>query len=184
MQELSTCFRLFFSGRALWWKGGHLAIQVLRAVRERGLPASLTFVTQGPAAAAWKSLAQRAGLEKFVHWHPFVARDQLLEMQSHAHAFVYPTMHDSSSSAIPEAYSTGLPSITLGIGGLAMAVGPGTGLNAPAPTAQEWIAQAAQQVTEWVNRPEHWFNACQAARQHSHTFTSQRIEKAIGIYLS
>lgn len=115
-------------------------------------------------------------MEQWITWSHFVPREQLLEMQSSAHAFVYPTMHDSSSSALPEAYSTGLPSVTLGIGGIATAAGSGTGMNEFFPNAQQWINQAAAQISSWASDPDSWFLACQASLERSLYFNPSRLE--------
>ena len=176
MSELHKECKLFFSGRALWWKGGHLAILVLKCLRENGMNATLTMVTQGKAETAWRQIAQESEMDQWITWFRFIPREQLLEMQSSAHAFVYPTMHDSSSSALPEAYSTGLPSITLGIGGIATAAGSGTGMNAYFPNAEQWIKQAAEQISTWASDPTSWLLACQASVERSLYFNLSRLE--------
>ena len=100
-------------------------------------------------------------------------------MQSSTHAFVYPTMHDSSSSALPEVYSTGLPSVTLGIGGIATAAGHGTGMNEYFPNAEQWINQAAARISNWTIDPESWFLACQASVERSLYFNPSRLEMIV-----
>jgi len=179
MSELHKECRLLFSARALWWKGGHLAILVLKCLRENGMNAILTMITQGKAEAAWRQIAQESEMEQWITWSHFVPREQLLEIQSSAHAFVYPTMHDSSSSALPEAYSTGLPSVTLGIGGIATAAGSGTGMNEYFPNAQQWINQAAAHISNWTSDPELWLLACQASLERSFYFNPSRLEMIV-----
>lgn len=184
MSELHKEFKLLFSGRALWWKGGHLAILVLKCLRKNGVNATLTMVTQGKAEAAWRQIAQDSQMDQWITWSHFLPREQLLEMQSSAHAFVYPTMHDSSSSALPEAYSTGMPSVTLGIGGIATAAGRGTGMNEYFPNAQQWIKHAAAQISNWTSDPESWFLACQASVERSLYFNPSRLETIFQEYLT
>lgn len=118
-------------------------------------------------------------MDEWITWSHFVPREQLLEMQSSAHAFVYPTMHDSSSSALPEAYSTGLPSVTLGIGGIATAGGHGTGMNEYFPNAEQWINQAAAHISSWVKNPESWLFACQDSVERSLYFNPSRLETIV-----
>jgi hypothetical protein len=102
-----------------------------------------------------------------------------LELYAEAHAYVYPTMHDSSSSALPEAYSTGLPSVTLGIGGAGTASTSETGFNEYLPTAPAWIDRAASAIGEWMKNPEQWLIASTAALDKSHSFSLHSIEMAI-----
>jgi len=178
--ELREGVRLIFSGRALWWKGAHLALRVLQRLRSGGSNATLQLVTQGPAAEGWKLESKKLGVEDYVQWFGFVPRQELFKLQSQAHVFVYPTIHDSSSSAIPEAYTCGLPTVTLGIGGAGAASTPATGFNRYCPSAALWVDQAAKAIEGWIKDPATWLVACEASAVHSRAFSQKHIEKVVG----
>lgn len=180
---LGEGFRLIFSGRALWWKGGHLALMVLKTLKQLEIKASLTMVTQGPAKSEWETISKNLGIDGSVTWYDFVAREELLSMYSNSHAYLYPTMHDSSSSAIPEAYSTGLPSVTLGIGGAGTASSREAGFNEFRPTAPEWIEAASQRVQEWISQPDGWMAASEGALRRASDFSVSSLEEAVEKYI-
>lgn len=177
--ELKKGLRLLFSGRGLWWKSGQLAVNVLSEARRRGLPATLEMYTQGPAVDAWKAYADALGVSDEVTWPGFVPREELLEHLGNAHAFIYPTLHDSSSSALPEAYSTGLPSMTLGIGGAGTASGEGTGFNEYRPTAGQWVTAVVDQLQRWQDHPGDWLQCSENAAKHAGTFSQKAIEAVV-----
>lgn len=178
-EELRKEVRLIFSGRAMWWKGGHLALRVLQRLHAMGCNATLQMVTQGPAVESWRVESGKMGIADHVRWSGFVSRPELFELQSHSHVFVYPTIHDSSSSAIPEAYATGLPTVTLGIGGAGAASTPATGFNAYLPDATQWVNQAASAIEGWIADPTAWLLACGAAVVHSRNFSQKHIEDVV-----
>ena len=96
---------------------------------------------------------------------------------------MYPTRHDSSSSAIPEAYSTALPSFTLGLGGVRTATDPSAGWNQTPESIAQWLAAGTKLVQGWIARPETWLAACAAAHRKSASFTLENIVTKAGEHL-
>lgn len=173
-------FELIFSGRALWWKGCDLALLVLEKLLERGVSVRLTVVTGGGnAVGGWKKLGASERVAPYVRWLDLMPKPELLQLYLQSHAFLYPTLHDSSSSSIPEAYSTGLPSVTLGIGGAGMASTKETGFNEFHETADRWAAQACEHILKWTLNSDTWLNASTSARSHADGFAISGIEKFI-----
>lgn len=175
--------RLLFSGRALWWKGGHVALRLAKALSNRGVPYELRLITGGQARSAWEKIASDLGIADNVIWQNLVSREELLAMQLQAHAFLYPSLHDSSSSAIPEAYSRGLPSLTLGIGGVGCASSPLAGLNRCYSTLETWLEAATDKIVDWQKNPDSWLADSMAALEHSKQFSIRSIENAVEKFL-
>jgi hypothetical protein len=92
-----------------------------------------------------------------------------------AHLFVYPTLHDSSSSAIPEAYGTGLPSMTVALGGTRVATDPKAGLNETPADFESWFADGVKLVKSWTEKPDLWLESCQASLQQARTFAPAHL---------
>lgn len=171
--------KLLFSGRAVWWKAGHIALEVLKELQERGVPAHLQLFTEGPARKAWEEYALKLGVSDAATWSYFISREELQLHLQEAHAYVYPTLHDSSSSALPEAYATGLPSITFGIGGASTASGPGVGYNQYHPPVSKWVKAAVDKLCLWRNDPEEWLEISQRCLDRSRDFSQKSIESAV-----
>jgi glycosyltransferase involved in cell wall biosynthesis len=174
-EGLRQNFRCIWSGRFLWWKGGQLAIQFVHRLRQTGCNASLDIYSDGKGIERLKQMVKRRGWEPHIRFNGLVARDELWEAYLRSHLFVYPTLHDSSSSAIPEAYSTALPSFTLGLGGVRTATDPRAGFNQTPRTIAGWLEQGTQLVKGWIASPDQWLAACDAAHKKSHSFQLDSI---------
>ncbi|MEN9975475.1 MAG: hypothetical protein RLZZ282_1481, partial [Verrucomicrobiota bacterium] len=177
--EMAVTFRLIFSARGRWWKGGQLAIRFVGYCRARGTDVRLTVVADGPVAEAWKRHACQLQLADAVDFSPLMPRNELFEQFLQSHAFIYPTMHDSSSSALPEAYGCALPSLTLGLGGIKAAASDDAGVNTEPCSIEQWMEQCHDQLTRWQQNPQEWLAASGAALTHSQTFRMARIEASL-----
>ena len=163
--------RLVCAGRALWWKGIHLAIDFLNLLPRLGIDATLEIFSAGEALAARRARAARLGIGEQTVFHGMVSRGELMEAYKACHLFVTPTMHDSASSALLEAYATGLPSMTLGLGGAATVTTPAAGFNQRVERLEDWLQAGVQTVANWVADPARWLEACQAAKARTHDFS-------------
>jgi glycosyltransferase involved in cell wall biosynthesis len=182
-EGLRQNFRCIWSGRFLWWKGGQLAIRFVHRLRQAGCNASLDIYSDGKGIERLKQWVKNQGLEPHIRFNGTVARNELLEAYLRSHLFVYPTLHDSSSSAIPEAYSTALPSFTLGLGGMRTATDPQAGFNQTPHSITEWFEQGTQWVKGWMASPDQWLAACAAAHKKSHSFSLDSIVTKTGEHL-
>jgi glycosyltransferase involved in cell wall biosynthesis len=162
--------QLVFSGRAVWWKGPHLAIRLIHALLVRGINADLNLCSEGVALAHLKESARVLGVEGHIRFRGFVSRDELQQAYRDAHAFVLPSLHESSSSAMLEAYNTGLPSLTLGIGGTATLATDATGCNGWITSADEWISRCVEHIAAWRDDPHAWFGQALAAKRRADEF--------------
>jgi glycosyltransferase involved in cell wall biosynthesis len=175
LEELRGNFRCIWSGRFLWWKGGQLALRFVRRLREAGCDASLDIYSEGAGMDQLKTMAQKLGLGTHARFNGMVTRDQLLQAYLRAHLFVYPTLHDSSSSAIPEAYGTGLPSMTLALGGTRTAADPKAGLNVTPRDIESWFVDGVGLVKNWIKNPDTWLESCHAALEKARTFSAPNL---------
>ncbi len=178
--QISQKLNLIFSGRALWWKGGHIAIRFLERLLIAGINARLDIYSDGPALNAWKELANQLVIpHERLSFHGMVTREELLNAYKASHLFVYPTLHDSSSSSIPESYMSGLPTMTFYCGGAKMAAVPEAGINFAPQSVNEFLEIGTETVKKWVKDPKLWIQSCKAALIQSQNFSLQSIENAI-----
>jgi len=182
--ELQGRIRLVWSGRAVWWKAGQIAVEFLRRLVDAGVEAELSVFSHGHALEAWRRKARTAGVEARCRIEGFVARQELLTVLGRAHAFVYPTLHDSSSPALLEAYAMGLPSLTVGLGGPAVVATDKTGYNLRPRDLDAWIDAAVEQVRCWQREPATWVAASQAARARAAEFGPDHLDRIVGRWLS
>ena len=153
-------------------------------MRRRKIPASLVIYSTKTGVERLKGQAHRLGIQGSVRCHEFVPRKQLLQALLDAHLYVYPTLHDSSSSAIPEAYMTGLPTMTLGVGGVAIAACPQAGLNRQAVSISAWLEQGYELVAHWQRQPPAWLKASNAALAHFDTLLPVNLLQVVRQNLS
>lgn len=182
--DLKRCVRLVWSGRAVWWKAGQLAVELLRRLVQSGVNAELTVFSYGHALAAWRRQIRAAGVSAYCRIGGFVPRGELLVALGRAHVFVYPTLHDSSSPALLEAYAMGLPSLSVGLGGPAVVATKNTGYNVRPANLDEWLDGAVARVRQWQQDPVAWATASMAARARAGEFGSAYLGAAVDQWLA
>lgn len=167
-------FRLVWGGRFLWWKGGQIAVDFLAALRRAGIDATLDVFSDGPGIEKFRRYAAKQGGDA-VRFHGLVPRPRLLEAFRESHLFVFPSLHESGSTVVLEAYAAGLPSLTLGIGGLRACVSPEAGLNRFDGDLAAWLRDAVDLVSGWRREPDLWLRAVEAALARSGEFSAARL---------
>jgi glycosyltransferase involved in cell wall biosynthesis len=101
-------------GRLIPWKGWALAISALRHLPDN---IRLELLGAGPDEARLRRHAKRLGLDDRVVFRGRMTRDQTLSHMARARAMVFPSLHDSASTAMGEALSIGCPRVALPLGG-------------------------------------------------------------------
>lgn len=177
--DLQRCVRLVWSGRAVWWKGGQLAVELLRRLVAAGVRAELAVFSYGHALDAWRRQMQASGVAQHCRVSGFVSRAERFVALGSAHAVVYPTLHDSSSPALLEAYALGLPSLTVGLGGAAFIADPKAGYNVRAADLDAWLEGATACVRRWQREPATWIAASEAARARAADFSGEYLEASV-----
>ncbi len=181
--ELGQRVRLIWSGRAVWWKAGQLAVEFLRRLTAAGVDAELQMFSYGHALDAWRRLIAAAGLASRVRISGFVPRTELLAAFGRAHLFVYPTLHDSAATALLEAYAMGLPSLTVGLGGPAVVATPQTGYNVRPTDLNTWLDGAVKRVRLWQREPATWVAASEAASTRAREFGTNHMDAMVDRWL-
>jgi glycosyltransferase involved in cell wall biosynthesis len=109
----TTC-RLLFVGVDWRRKGGDVAVDIVRRLNERGVPAEIHVAGCTPPEE----------LPDFVRVHGFISktsgegRRRLDDLFSAAHFLILPTRADCTPVVFPEACSFGLPVLTTDVGGI------------------------------------------------------------------
>lgn len=129
--------RFMFAGRLLYWKGVHFAIRALVEARRTVPAATLTVVGKGPAEAWLRILAQKSGVADAVDFAGHATRKQLVDSLASYTALVLPSLHDSGGLVVLEAFSKGLPSICLDLGGPGLMVNESCGIAVSTAHADE-----------------------------------------------
>jgi glycosyltransferase involved in cell wall biosynthesis len=181
--ELRREVRLVWSGRAVWWKAGHVAVELLRRLCARGVDARMEMFTYGPALPEWQRQIAAAGLTERCAVSGFVTHRELHRTLGGAHAFVYPTFHDSSCPALLEAYAMGLPSLSVGLGGPSVVATPATGFNVRPDNLNQWLEDAVEWVSGWQANPETWLAASRAAQRRAAEFDETYLDRLVTRWL-
>jgi glycosyltransferase involved in cell wall biosynthesis len=101
-KTLGDPMRLLFVGRLDEAKGCGRALGVLAGLRERGVPARLEVVGDGPELDRFRSEAKALGVEQFVDFRGWQPRDALARLYAEAHVLLLPS---TSSEGWPKVLS-------------------------------------------------------------------------------
>jgi len=175
--------RLIWAARFRWWKGGQIAVDLVRELRQAGIEVRLDLYSGAEARPLLDRCIAAAGVEDAAFVHDLLPRRQLIAAFREAHLFVFPSLHDSSSVVIPEAYATGLPSLTLGLGGTRTATAAAAGLNRYPGDLRQWFREGVELIRGWQADPRLWLAASRAACDKSREFTLQTLQEEVRVKL-
>lgn len=144
-------------------KGQQYVLQALPKLIELGYNLHYTLVGAGPERANLENLVVELNLQKHVTLHTSISEQQLKEIYSRAHIFVFPSLTDKTGFheetqgvAIQEAQASGLIVIATKTGGIPECVEDGKSAflvedRNPAAMADkiQWIIDNPQQWNEW-----------------------------------
>ncbi len=147
-RDNSNTVQLLFAGRLTYWKGPHLAIDVLHELKRRGQPASLSFVGSGKDETWLRARADSFGLSTNITWHGNIEQEKLLALYQEFDIFLFPSTHDSSACVVLEAMENGVPVICLDCGGPAFLTGDSSIKVNPNAEPDLVIQQLANAVVE------------------------------------
>jgi glycosyltransferase involved in cell wall biosynthesis len=119
--------RLLYVGRCLAWKGMHLGLEALAALRSRGCPARLSIAGTGSAEPRWRAVARRLGLDDAVDWLSWVPYERMPDIYRAHDLLLFPSLHDSGGQVVLEAMAHGLPVVCFDLGGPGSMVDSGCG---------------------------------------------------------
>lgn len=146
--------RLLYAGRLLGWKGIHLLLRALAAVRASGVAATLSVVGEGRERDWLNRLTTALQLHAAVDFRPWLRQEEMGQVYEQHDVFVYPSLHDSGGMAVLEAMAWGLPVICLALGGPAMSVNASCGyvLAVDGP-AEAVVVRLADAIAELAASP-------------------------------
>jgi len=149
-----TPTRLGFIARDFETKGGRVALEAFRVLRQRH-PELQMLVVGSPAPSAAETLALEG-----IRWLPLVGREELLARILPAiDILLYPTFRDTSVPYAPmEALASGIPCVVSDYGALPELVGEDAGRTCPVGDV-ECVAGAVEELLQ----PDAWAAASAAA---------------------
>jgi len=106
---------IVFAARLLPWKGGKLALRVLKYVKTPGVV--LRIYGNGRDRQAIARRAKRLHVMDRVRFEGWVHREELLRLVATAGVFLHPAFHDEAGLAVAEALSLGTPVVCIDRGG-------------------------------------------------------------------
>lgn len=135
-------------GRLLGWKGFHLALAAYARLDDRSLVYQI--IGDGPAGPRLRQLARDLGVADRVEFLGHLSRDAVIKTLARSRVLVHPSFHDSGGFAVVEAMASGVPAVTLDIGGPPFLAGEG-GLAVdalPTSTVVDRLAAAMQTAAD------------------------------------
>jgi glycosyltransferase involved in cell wall biosynthesis len=134
--------RLAFVGRLVPRKGANVLIEALARVRERGVPAELAIVGDGPERQALEALVADRGLGAAVRFHGALDETSVASVLRQSSVLVVPSLSEGLPVVIMEAMGSGLPVVASAVDGIPELVRDGeTGTLVP-PADLERLADA------------------------------------------
>jgi glycosyltransferase involved in cell wall biosynthesis len=106
---------IFSVGRIVHQKGLDLALHALSGLID--LEWDWQIAGDGPQMAAFKSLAQKLGLQDRVRFLGWQSQKSLVEQYNRSNLFLFPSRHEGMPNAVLEAMASGLPVIASRISG-------------------------------------------------------------------
>ncbi len=100
-------------------KGHDVVIRTVKLLREKGVPAFVTFVGDGPMRGHFENMAKELGVEAFVRFTGLLSgasavREELLK----ADILIFPTLGEGLPRTVIEAMAVGLPCLSTPVNGI------------------------------------------------------------------
>jgi glycosyltransferase involved in cell wall biosynthesis len=156
-KKIETPLRLLLVGRDFVRKGVDIALEIVKQINERGVPAELTIcATSGPE------------VPHVCYVGPFLKSDpqQLADyvgLYQRAHLLLHPARFEGAGIVPSEAAAFAVPTITNDTGGLGTTVADGTsGIVLPKNSPSKAYVEA---IIELMADPERYFSLCSTTRQ-------------------
>ncbi|MFB3814972.1 MAG: glycosyltransferase family 4 protein [Terriglobales bacterium] len=141
-------FRALYVGVLQSRKGIHLALSAFAKFHHNCPNSEFTIVGRGVQEKWLRELAGRLGLNRCVHWVPWMPREKVLEIYGSHDVFLFPSLRDSGGMVVLEALANGLPVICLDLGGPGMIVDDSCGrvVSTCAASEEDVIGAIASQL--------------------------------------
>jgi len=104
-----------FVGRMMWYKGIHIILDALRALRHEGKDFRMVFIGGGNDKAEIEEYAINCGIgNKCIFTGPVLERETLRTWYGRACLFLFPSTFDTNGLVVREAAASCLPSVLVG----------------------------------------------------------------------
>jgi colanic acid/amylovoran biosynthesis glycosyltransferase len=123
--EKSDPFRLITTGAFIWRKGYEYLLLATRNLLDRGIPACLTIIGDGPERQRLLYTIHDLKLNEAVVLRGQLSPEQVRQQLQESDVFVLSSLSEGVSNAVLEAMACGLPVITTAVGGMREAVTDG-----------------------------------------------------------
>lgn len=157
-------------------KGVGLAIETFEELHERGLPVILELA--GPECGEEVEALIARACERYpgrvTSIGPVYGEEKLAYLQR-VDVMLFPTQYPNEAQPLVllEAWSAGAPVLAYNRGCIGGMASP-PALHAYAPETR-FAAEAAEQITHWIDQPEAYADACAAAKQRTEQIAEQTV---------
>jgi glycosyltransferase involved in cell wall biosynthesis len=142
-------FSIVTTGSLIWRKGQDYALQAVRFLVDRGIPARLDIIGHGPDRRRILYNVHDLGLQKNVRLLGSLREEEVRQHLQDADAFCLPSLSEGISNAVLEAMACGLPVVTTDCGGMSEAVTEGVeGFLVPVRDPEAMARALAQLATD------------------------------------
>jgi glycosyltransferase involved in cell wall biosynthesis len=155
-RTLSSPLHMLFVARSWDWKGGPLAIEILRELNRRGMAAHLTIVGCRPSIEA-----EDATVVGFLNKQNAAEAAQLDRLWRSHHLLLFPTRAEAAGLVACEASAYGMPTFATRTGGVPSLVRDG--VNGWLLPEEAGAAEWAEAIMSMVHRPDYG-EICRRAR--------------------
>jgi colanic acid/amylovoran biosynthesis glycosyltransferase len=125
VEEKSDRFRLITTGAFIWRKGYEYLLLAIRNLLDRGIPAYLTIIGDGPERQRLLYTIHDLKLNEAVVLRGRQSPEQVRQQLQESDVFVLSSLSEGVSNAVLEAMACGLPVVTTAVGGMGEAVTDG-----------------------------------------------------------
>jgi glycosyltransferase involved in cell wall biosynthesis len=109
--------KLLYTGRLLYWKGVHIAIQAFAKLLTKIPGARFTIVGTGPEEARLKADTLHRKIRDNVNFISWLPQRKLFELYDSHDLLLFPSLHDNGGFVVLEALCHGMPVVCLELGG-------------------------------------------------------------------
>ena len=142
-----------WSGRMVFRKGLALLIDALSIV-DSELKYQVILCGDGPESDFLKETCNKNNLNKKVIFTGKLSYEGMQKYYDKADLFIFPSLRETTGTVLVEAFSHGLPVITLNQGGAALMVTDDVGFLISGNSREEYIMKLAEIMEECIRKPE------------------------------
>jgi glycosyltransferase involved in cell wall biosynthesis len=152
--ELNGRLEVVWAGLMIPRKGPLLALDVAKALKQRGVDFRLRMAGRGPWLEMVRARVQEMGLADVVEVVGVVPFEEMGNFYAGAGVFLFTSLQDTNGTVLLEAMAHGLPVVSLDHHGAAAILSPEWGVKVPISTPAKTIDDMATALAEMADDPE------------------------------